>query len=202
MPAEPTAPRHWTVGLALAGVMGIAQALDAQLPLRWVRVQFLEGAVWQLLSAQLVHWGWLHAWLNGVALLLLLYALAPWLAARVLALAGLGGTLGVAAVLLLDAQCARYAGASGALHGLWAGAAWALWRKPGPPGACRLGAAMLVALLVKLAVQRLADGATWGLLAGMTVYLPAHEAGAVGGWAAVALAARWQYLRTAQGHGA
>ena len=188
------------MGLALVAVMAVAQALDAQLPLRWVRMQFLEGAVWQPLSAQFVHLGWQHALLNGVALELLLYALTPWLAARLLGLAGLGGVLGVATVLLLDARCATYAGASGALHGLLAGAAWALWRGQGAPHTVRLGGLMLVALLAKLAVQRLADGATSGLLPGMPVYLPAHEAGAVGGWLVVGLAVRWQRLRTAQGH--
>lgn len=197
----PIAVRPWLVGLALVGVLLVAQALDAQLPLRWVRTQFLAGAAWQLLSAQLVHWGWPHALLNGLALVLLLYALVPWLAAGELALAGLGGMLGVAVVLLGDTQCATYAGASGALHGLWAGAACVLWRKPGATGLSRWGAAMLVALLAKLVVQRLTDGATLGLLAGMPVYLPAHEAGAVGGWLVVALAACWQRLRSAQGRG-
>lgn len=200
MSFEPTAPRRWSVGLALAIVLVIAQALDAHAALRWVRAQFLAGAWWQLLSAQLVHLGWLHALLNGLALVLLLYALTPWLTARLLGLAGLGGMLGVAAVLLMDAQCATYAGASGALHGLWAGAAWALWRGQGAPNTVRLGALMLVALLVKLVAQRLADGATLGLLPGMPVYLPAHEAGVAGGWLVVGLAVRWQRLRAAQGH--
>lgn len=196
----PIAARPWLVGLALVGLLLIAQVLGAQLPLRWVRTQFLAGAVWQLLSAQLVHLGWLHALLNGVALALLLFALVPWLAARTLTLAGLGGMVGVAAVLLGDPRCATYAGASGALHGLWAGAAWALWHKPGATGLSRWGAAMLVALLTKLAVQRLVDGPSLGLFAGMPVYLPAHEAGAMGGWLAVASATRWLRLRTTQGH--
>lgn len=192
--------RGWVGPVGVAG-MAAAQVLDARLPLRWVRAEFLEGAWWQPFTAQWVHLDGLHAFFNAAALLLMLGALAPWLHARVLALAGLGGVLGVASVLLLDGQCAQYAGASGALHGLWAGAAWALWRRPGPlPQARWLGALMLAAVVVKLMVQRLADAASVGWLGAWPVYLPAHEAGALGGLLWVGLGARWQALRAAQRH--
>lgn len=183
--------------MVLGGLLCAVQVLDTLLPLRWVRTQFVLGAWWQPMSAQLVHLGWTHALLNALALVLLLSALRPWLAARILGLATLGGAVGVAAVLLLDTQCATYAGASGALHGLWAGSAWALLRDTSDisqrRGARHLGTGLLVALVLKLLVQRWGGG--WTVLTEGPVYLPAHEAGALGGLALVALVAA---LRPAQ----
>ncbi|MBK6323432.1 MAG: rhomboid family intramembrane serine protease [Burkholderiales bacterium] len=92
----------------------------------FVRAEFLAGAWWQLLTAQWVHVSWLHAAVNLVGLGVLLITFNGWVAKRVLAVALLGGYVGVAVVLALDAGCAWYAGASGALHGLLAGAALAL----------------------------------------------------------------------------
>jgi len=154
----------------------------------FVRAEFLAGAWWQLLTAQWVHLSWAHGLANAGALLVLLLAFAGVLAPRWLIAAGVGGQLGVAAVLALDANCAWYAGASGALHGLAAGAALALLlQRPdqarGPWPLSRLGAGVLVGLALKLLWQH-GTGAAPGWL-GFPTYTPAHEAGALGGLVAV-----------------
>jgi rhomboid family GlyGly-CTERM serine protease len=153
----------------------------------FVRAEFLAGAWWQLLTAQWVHVSWLHAAVNLVGLGVLLITFNGWVAKRVLAVALLGGYLGVAVVLALDAGCAWYAGASGALHGLLAGAALALVLDdhPGAKGGRLryLGWSLLGGLALKLLWQHgLGDAPGW---LGFATYTPAHEAGALGGLLAV-----------------
>jgi rhomboid family GlyGly-CTERM serine protease len=167
-----------TVGLQLWP--GLAEAL------RFSRPAFAEGAVWQLLTAQWVHLSQAHAAVNAMAAVLLCWSLAPWVPVRQQLVAWSGGHLGVAVVLILNSQCQYYAGASGALHGVLAGVAvfilatptqepQARWPRPG------VGAALLVALAIKLWVQ------PWGYTAstpgwlGIPTYYPAHAAGAAGG---------------------
>jgi rhomboid family GlyGly-CTERM serine protease len=156
----------------------------------FVRAEFLAGAWWQLLTAQWVHLSWAHGLANAAALVVLLLAFGGLLAPRWLVAAGVGGHLGVAAVLSLDAGCAWYAGASGALHGLAAGAALALLLQRPDQATGRLptpwlGAGVLIALVIKLLWQH-GTGAAPGWL-GVPTYTPAHEAGALGGLVAVAL---------------
>lgn len=149
----------------------------------FVRTEFASGAWWQLVSAQWVHLSWPHAGVNGLGLLVLLVAFHGLVPLRLQLVAFVGGQVGVAAVLALDADCAYYAGASGALHGLLAGCALCLaWQSR------KLGWVVLVGLAVKLVWQHATgDAATPGWL-GIATYYPAHEAGAAGGLVAVALA--------------
>jgi rhomboid family GlyGly-CTERM serine protease len=155
----------------------------------FVRAEFLAGAWWQLLTAQWVHLSWAHGLANAVGFAALLVAFWGHVAPRWLVAAAVGGQLGVAVVLALDTHCAWYAGASGALHGLAAGAALALLlQRPSqtigrlPPS--WLGAGVLAGLAIKLVWQH-GTGAQPGWL-GFPTYTPAHEAGALGGLVAVA----------------
>lgn len=149
----------------------------------FVRTEFAAGAWWQLVSAQWVHLSWLHAGVNLVGLLVLLVAFHGMVPLRLQLVAFIGGQVGVAAVLALDANCAYYAGASGALHGLLAGCALCSILQ-----AHKLGWAVLAGLALKLVWQHATgDAATPGWL-GFATYYPAHEAGALGGLLAVALA--------------
>lgn len=155
----------------------------------FVRTEFAAGAWWQLVSAQWVHLSGLHAGVNLLGLLVLLVAfhgLVPW---RLQLMAFIGGQVGVAAVLALDVNCAYYAGASGALHGLLAGCALSLILQ-----SRKLGWAVLTGLALKLVWQHATGDAGAPNWLGFATYYPAHEAGAVGGLAAVALA---RYLRPA-----
>jgi hypothetical protein len=122
----------------------------------------------------------------------------------------LGGYAGVAIVIALDANCARYAGASGALHGLLSGSALALLLptlRPAPGALSRapwLGCLVLLGLVIKLALQHgSASPASPGWL-GFATYYPAHEAGAVGGLVAVLLVRllQWRRLAARPGSGA
>ena len=161
---------------------------------RFTRSTYESGAWWQLLSAQVVHLGWVHAGVNALGLVVLLRAFSQVVDGRLQALALLGGYAGVALVIALDSHCDRYAGASGALHGLLAGNALALLFTPrGAAQAARarrvVGALVLVTLAIKLGWQHPVPGAASapGWL-GFATYYPAHEAGALGGCVAVLLA--------------
>jgi rhomboid family GlyGly-CTERM serine protease len=168
--------------------------------LQFDRTRFEAGAVWTLLTAQWVHFGTAHAALNAAMLVLMVLALHGWVSLRMQWVALVGGFLGVAIAIAQDPYCQYYAGASGALHGLWAGSAMALLLPRGQErhrGGVWLGAGMVSALVIKLVWQALlgshsGDGGEsvgWQVLVGVPIYYPAHVAGALGGAAAVLLVA-------------
>lgn len=180
----------------------------------WVfmRLTYSAGAWWQLGTSQWVHFGGFHAALNAAGLLLMLWALQGLVAGRLQCAALVGGYIGVATVLALDPACAYYAGASGALHGFWAGNAVALLGCP-PPTPQRshrlrwVGGVMLLAMVLKLWLQQrgVAYPYPWHALEPMPgfwgwtdfpVYGLAHVAGAAGGMGAVGLYALGRFLRT------
>ena len=159
----------------------------------FVRAAYTTGAWWQLVTAQWVHFGYTHAVVNVVAMGVVLLVYHGWVGGRLQCLALLGGYIGVAAVLALDPNCAVYAGASGALHGLFAGSALSLLLGSSllPSGQRRRGRIFAYALLVGLAAKLLAQhlGVTPSGLGGLgfATYYPAHEAGAAGGMLTVLL---------------
>ena len=161
--------------------------------LRFSRPLFDAGAGWQLLSAQWVHLSPAHAAVNAMAAVLLCWTLLPWVAVRKQLLALLGGYVGVGVLLALDANCLYYAGASGALHGVLAGAAVALLGgQPASPHSGwnrrAVGAVLLIALVVKLLVQSSGDATPAPGWLHIPAYYPAHAAGAAGGAVAVLFA--------------
>ena len=182
-------------GLAFAVVCAAAQGLHmVGIPLQFQRSAWAQGAWWQLFTAQWVHLGWEH-WLGNVLAFVILWAvLRPRLSARSLLLVHAGGLVGVAAVLLWDAQCQSYAGASGALHGLWAGAAVLLLLR----GPCAWGATLMALLALKMLLPWL-----WPSVLpdpGFPVYHPAHVAGALGGLVAALALAGAQVQRPRRRH--
>lgn len=195
-------PWQGTVAFAVGFVLWTvaAQAWSEHIgALQFDRARYAAGAPWLLLTAQWVHLGALHAALNGAMLVLMALALQGWVPLRMQWAALVGGYAGVAITIALDPQCLYYAGASGALHGLWAGSAVCVLAKHrmarlGSGG--WLGAAMLLALLSKLGWQAWAGdhisllGAVGGLhpLGPMATYYPAHVGGALGGIVVVLLA--------------
>jgi membrane associated rhomboid family serine protease len=180
----------------------------------WVfsRTAFLQDdAWWLLLTSQWVHLNWLHAVVNAAGMGLLVWTLSPWVNGPTQLSAAVGGYGGVALVLALDPNCAYYAGASGALHGLLAGSGLALLlvaasgkaqkRASDKARARALGAIVLLVLVGKLLWQRSggltgldAQGSPVGWL-GIPTYTPAHEAGALGGLVGVALYLAWRHYR-------
>ncbi len=168
------------------------------------RVAYDGGAWWQVLTAQWVHFGWMHAAVNLVGAGVLMLAFRGLVQGQVQWAALLGGYVGVAVVLVLDTSCAYYAGASGALHGLLAGSALGLLLGvPQHLAASRarsrsVGVLLLIGLAVKLAQQRWnGDPSERGWL-GIATYFPAHEAGAVGGLLSVLLVHTFLRGRLAQ----
>lgn len=184
----------WALGFVVLTML--AQAVsDTYGGWRFIRSAYEAGARWQLFTAQWVHFSVAHAALNVAVMMLMLLAFRGLVNASTQWLALLGAYLGVATVLAMDTQCAYYAGASGALHGFWAGNALGLliFSPPAFQPSVRirlLGGVLLAALALKLSLQQ---GAVLG---GLPVYFPAHVAGAIGGIVAVMLYAvlrRWRF---------
>lgn len=190
--------RLWSGALIVLGLLLLlGLQLGPQLPelLKFSRPAYERGAVWQLFTSQWVHLNWPHTWVNGLVFAASLFGWRTWIGLRDQICALAGGMLGVALVLALDADCAYYAGLSGALHGLWAGNALTLLGQTFMPTDqsklpqqrmrdVREGTMALLVLLLlvcKLWWQGNAalNPATGWL--GIPVYWPAHEAGLAGG---------------------
>ena len=190
----------WSLGF-VAVTLGLQWLPGAAQHWQFVRTTYAEGAWWQLFTAQWVHMGALHAAANALGMVVLLRVFQGLISGRLQVVALLGGYVGVALTLALDPNCAVYAGASGALHGLLAGSACALLVSPPQLPMTRqrmhiLACCVLLGLAAKLLVQHFdASQSATGWL-GFATYYPAHEAGALGGLLAVslvqALRRRWR----------
>lgn len=172
--------------------------------LQFSRSSYAQGAFWQLVTSQWVHLSRWHAVGNAFAFVVIVLASGFWIRWPLQLLALCGGYAGVALVVALDSNCSYYAGASGALHGLWAGnavgMAWA-GRSLGQPAHSEGQAAGTAperwTFLVAVAVLGVMGLKLW-LQAGnmremplsgwsFPVYHPAHVAGALGGMSLVLL---------------
>lgn len=127
--SRPSPPhrRTWLAIAALIAGMAVLQALpaDARAALRFDRTALLEGELWRLFTAHLVHLGWAHWALNALGLVLC-GALADPLPSpgRLLARLALPG-LGVSLMLLaFDPSLTHYVGLSGVLYGLFVLTLW------------------------------------------------------------------------------
>lgn len=143
--SRPPSSAFRTSGLAIAAlivVMALLQAAPAhwRAVLRYDRAALLDGEVWRLLTAHLVHLGWAHWALNAAGLLLCAVLANPlpragvWLAR--MAVLGLGLSL---MLLALDAQLTHYVGLSGVLYGLFVLVLWPQARRGEAPGIAALG---------------------------------------------------------------
>jgi rhomboid family GlyGly-CTERM serine protease len=178
-------------GRMLAAIVIVAIALSGWLPpgisgeMRYERAAVAAGEWWRLLTAHLVHLGPGHALLNAAALLLILW-MAPALRRPLTWF-----WLALASVAAIDAglfwffpRVAWYVGASGALHGMFAGAALLMATR----GERVQGSVMLAALAAKLGWESLSGGSlSHAALAGLAVVTESHLLGALGGLAGAAL---------------
>lgn len=201
-------PRHTLAGSAGRWSLGFAFltlcsqfASDATGGWQFARSTFAAGAWWQLVTSQWVHFNFLHAAVNAVAMALMLVTFERLVDARIQLVALVGGYVGVALVVALDSTCSYYAGASGALHGFFAGNVVALLLAQRHPVGersqlLRLGGVVLLAgLIAKLMVQSVSEDSSAVSWLGFTTYHPAHQAGAAGGAVAVLLALAWRRSR-------
>lgn len=181
--------------LILAGLMLLLTTFETALfPLLSLyadRVQ--EGEIWRLVTANLVHFGWIHTLMNLAALILCVLAFfsdmppTRWLALVLWCCLGVG--LGIA---VWHPEYAPYAGFSGALHGLVVAG---LLQTKGFPAWLRLGALILVA--AKLLHEHSPDYEATDLqqLIPAAVAVESHAYGALAGAIFVALEVLWRYLK-------
>ncbi|MES2581723.1 MAG: rhombosortase [Pseudomonadota bacterium] len=191
----------WSLGF-VAVTLGLQWLPGAAQHWQFVRSEYAEGAWWQLFTAQWVHMGTLHAAANALGMVVLLRVFQGLISERAQVLALMGGYAGVAVVLALDPNCAMYAGASGALHGLLAGSACALLFSPPQLPMTRqrmhiLACCVLLGLAAKLLVQHFDASPSAAGWLGFATYYPAHEAGALGGLLVVGLAHALRRRRSA-----
>lgn len=160
--------------------------------LRYDRLALANHEWWRLVSAHLVHFDLQHGVLNAAALVLTAWivgrrvAIAEWL------LLAAGSLIAVDLGLYwLSPDIDWYVGASGLLHGLFAGGALILALR----GRDLMGGVMLLLLAGKLAYEHLSGGTSLFMDgAGFAVVTEAHLYGAVGGLATALgiLAARYR----------
>ena len=183
-PAPPDAAgrlRLWLLlGLAGASIAVWAAGEAATLWLRYERLQVLDGELWRLLTAHLVHLDGRHLALNLTGLVLIAalfpsdYSGAEW------TWVGLGSAAAIAfGFLVLEPELEWYVGLSGVLHGLLAAGAISWWRRQPP----LMAIALTAGLVGKLIYESVAPGS---LASGWPVVVSAHLYGAIGG-AVVAL---------------
>lgn len=169
----------WPAGV-LSALLLFCQLLpeSGQLGLRYDRALIGDGQYWRVLTANFVHLGWGHFWLNlaGLALVALLFAgdrsASRWLAG--LLFSGVATSLGV---YWFNPEIEWMAGLSGALHGLFVLGAIGMillgeW----------LGWALVAGVLAKLGWEQLVGELPMtGELIGGSVVTAAHVWGAAGG---------------------
>lgn len=179
---------HRLVGLAiLIGVLLLPATLGAVAieRLRYDRAALAAGELWRGLSAHLVHYDLRHLGMNVAGLALLWWLFVADLPARAwVAVASVSAVAVSGGLYVLDPAVSWYLGLSGVLHGVWAAAAVAAWRR------WRLESGVTLALLAcKLLLERWQGPLSSGVDPGFAVIVVAHLYGAVGGLVA-ALALR------------
>ena len=169
------------LGLAAAGPRAAAA-------LRYERGAIGAGQWWRVLGAHIVHFDLRHLLLNLCGLALLWWLFAHYARPRDWLVVLLVSALTVSAGLwFLDPGVAWYLGASGMLHGAWAGAALAAWPR------WRLESQLTLALLVaKLALERWHGPLSGDLDAALPVLTAAHLYGALGGLCCAAALRLWR----------
>ena len=182
----PDSRREAAAALSLAVAFVLLGALAPQVN-AWVEYQraAIEGGqVWRLATAHLAHLGLAHGLLNAAAWILV------WRLGRGVLRGGqwawlLAGSAAAvdAGLYLLSPGIEWYVGASGMLHGAFAGMAWLAARGPAP----QFGRILLGVLAAKLIWEQLSGGTAASLILGdAPVITAAHFYGAFGGWLSAA----------------
>lgn len=183
---------RWPACVLLATLSLAATRLPGALAaLQWQRAALDDGQWQRLLTAHLVHLDTHHLLFNLLGLLLIAeLLLARWRGREIFSLM-LFSALGTSLLLwCCEPRLQWYAGLSGLLQGLWAGAALAGWLR----SRRHLYAGALVLLAIKLIW--LNPGSTaLGIAPAVPVVPVAHWYGAVSGLAWAGLRHAWRRLR-------
>ena len=170
----------------VAGVIATSAMLpkQAQLALRYERAAVEAGESWRLASAHFVHLGWGHALANGAAWILIVW-IGRWVGSPwgwvVLSLASAAGV--DAGLLWAYPRVEWYMGASGVLHGLFAGSACLALAGSD----VKRGLLMLALLAAKLGWEAAGGGVLQAAAPDFPVLREAHWLGAAGGLAGAVL---------------
>jgi len=157
--------------------------------LQYDRAALAGGQAWRLVTAHVAHLGLAHAVLNAAAWILVWRLGRGMLSGRQWAWLLVGSAVTVdAGLYLLSPRIEWYVGASGMLHGAFAGMAWWASRGVSP----QFGRILLGLLAAKLIWEQLSGNAIGtGVLGAAPVVTSAHFYGTAGGWiTAVLLRAR------------
>lgn len=176
----------WLLCLAVALAASMAACWpDGLMHLRYDRSGLMDGEVWRVVTAHLVHLNRLHLLLNLLGLLLICDLQWGALPLRhAVGLLGFSGMAASASLWWLHPELVWYAGLSSVLHGLWAGCVlFGLRPAPGIPLRPRLpylAGAFLLA--VKLLMEfRYGASENTAHLIGSGVVTAAHFYGALAG---------------------
>jgi rhomboid family GlyGly-CTERM serine protease len=168
---------HWALPLAIIVAAAVLQLAGDVPSLRYERAALLAEP-WRLLTAHLVHLGWIHLALNMTALLITWSLLGRTIGAGgwcvVIVTCAVGVSLGLA---WFSPAVTWYVGFSGILHGMLAAGALAGLR------CMRLMASILLALLLaKLGFEQFVSGnGVTSMLVGGAVIVDAHLYGTIAG---------------------
>lgn len=168
---------HYWPPLSLAVLCVLAQGLGWVEPLRFDRA-LIDDEPWRLLTAHVVHLGWMHLALNlaGLGLIWVLFGrrLAPWAWGVGLAVCAMAVGLGL---WWRDTDLAWYVGLSGMLHGLLVLGTLAALKAER-----RTALLVLAGIALKLAWEQHSGGDSGtAALVGGAVIVNAHLYGALGG---------------------
>lgn len=185
-PAHRAIPDKWQFCLVLALLTLLATGWTEGLAhLRYDRSALMDGEIWRIATAHLVHMNAAHLLLNLLGLILICELQWGELPLRHgYGLLGFSGVAISAALWWLHPELSWYAGLSGVLHGLWAGCAlYGLYFAPAAPARSRLlylGGALLLALKLLVEFHYGASENTAQLIGG-SVVTSAHLYGAIAG---------------------
>lgn len=186
--------RFWLPPVLLGALWCVLQVLGGPGLWGYERLAIGEGQAWRLLTGHLVHLNAMHLVLNLLGFAGVVAVWGQELARPSVLLATfLASALATSLGLWFQPQLDWYAGASAALHGLFAAG---IVLASGAQRMLRLTAAL--GLLLKLALETQIDTGTAGLI-GAPVIHAAHQFGALGG-ALAALAWRLRHRDGVQAH--
>ncbi|HEY3488056.1 MAG TPA: rhombosortase [Gammaproteobacteria bacterium] len=170
----------------------IGQGLGWKESLQYQRQAVLEGEIWRLWTAHLVHLSWRHYWLNAAGLVLVwllfgqLLAVAVWCRHFIVT-----GFCISAGFLLLNPELVWYVGLSGVLH-----AAFMIGLLAGARGQLRFTLLVLLIFVGKIIFEQISGplpGSTRA--AGGPVVVAAHLYGAIAGALSYAIQYGFQKLK-------